>query len=411
MTKKQVELLKTPISISEQQWPEEVAPKLSICCAAYNHASFIKDAIEGFLRQETTFRVEILIHDDASTDGTADLVEAYSKRYPFLIRSVCQSENQYSQGKKPSRFFKSEARGEFMALCEADDYWLDPWKLQRQVDALLEDQRLSMVFHNAWVRHSQSDKDFFLNRGMVDRRFGLKEITLRNWFIPTASIVCRREYYEFPKCLQFSRGGDVVLHRMMALRGDIMFLDGICSVWRKHPEGMSYQWAVDSKVKNTELTPNLFWVVYVFGREFGGDALQEVTSKRLNILVKRIARSVLEAENKSGFIEGNPDKAHQELQVRVTDILIKERPAVLGNSKNLGGDLDPMCSDACHSVLEDARRAWLQARCEKAATNGNLPSLLGALRGRTDLVTSWRGRLCGLFAKCVLRMCGIGRGR
>jgi len=411
MTTNQDYSLSAPIPISEQQWPEDVAPTLSICCAAFNHVDFIKDAVEGFLKQETTFRVEIIIHDDASTDGTADLVKAYSKRYPSLFRSVCQSENQLSLGKKPFQFFMRKAKGEFIALCEGDDYWLEPWKLQRQVDALTEDRSLSMVFHNAWVRHVQSDRDFFLNRGMTKRRFGLKEIILRNWFIATASIVCRREFYVYPECLHFSHGGDVILHRMTALRGDILFMDGICSVWRKHPEGMSYQWAVDSKVRNRELTPNLFWVVYVFGRELAGEAFQEVTSQRLKVLAKRIARSVVESENQTEYLEGNPETVHPELLARVTEMLIKERPATFGISKDLESDLEPMCSDACRSVLEDARKAWLQEKCEEAATDGNLSSLIGALRGRTDLVTSWKGRLCGLFAKCGLRMCGIGRDR
>jgi len=115
----------------------EVIPLVSIDCITYNHKQYIRDAIEGFLMQITNFPVEILIHDDASTDGTAEIIREYEKQYPWLIKPVYQTENQYSKHNGIiSKIQYARARGKYLAFCEGDDYWTDPYKLQKQVDFL-----------------------------------------------------------------------------------------------------------------------------------------------------------------------------------------------------------------------------------------------------------------------------------
>lgn len=108
-------------------------PLVSICCITYNHAPYIRQCLEGFLIQKTTFPFEILIHDDASTDGTADIIREYEARYPHLIKPIYQVENQYSKGTKISSTYNyPRAKGKYIALCEGDDYWTDPLKLQNK---------------------------------------------------------------------------------------------------------------------------------------------------------------------------------------------------------------------------------------------------------------------------------------
>ena len=110
---------------------------VSVICMAYNHEAWIRDALEGIVTQQAPFRFEVLVHDDASTDGTVEIIRDYQARYPDLIVPVFQRENQYSRGEPVmQRFVAPLVRGRYVALCEGDDYWTDPFKLAKQVAAL-----------------------------------------------------------------------------------------------------------------------------------------------------------------------------------------------------------------------------------------------------------------------------------
>jgi len=111
-------------------------PLVSIACTTYNHENYIKNAIEGFLMQRTTFPLEIIIYDDASKDNTQQIIREYSLINDNII-TFLQKENQWSKGKYGLiDYIFPIARGKYITLCEGDDYWTDPYKLQRQVDFL-----------------------------------------------------------------------------------------------------------------------------------------------------------------------------------------------------------------------------------------------------------------------------------
>ena len=123
------------------------SPLVSIHCLVYNHEPYLRNAIEGFLVQETTFPFEILIHDDASTDNSATIIKEYAAKYPDLIKPLYQKENQYSKGVDITYDFQiSRALGKYIAICEGDDYWTDPKKLQKQVDFLENNPHFGLVF-------------------------------------------------------------------------------------------------------------------------------------------------------------------------------------------------------------------------------------------------------------------------
>lgn len=128
-------------------------PLVSVCCLTYNHVKYIADAIEGFLIQKTSFPFEIIIHDDASTDGTEKIVKEYADKHPELIVAILQSENQYSknQGKIAARFVWPRTRGKYIAWCEGDDYWTDRDKLQKQVDFLESNHEFGLIYSMARV--------------------------------------------------------------------------------------------------------------------------------------------------------------------------------------------------------------------------------------------------------------------
>ena len=147
----------------------ESSPMVSICCMTYNHAHLIRKALDGFLMQKTSFTFEILVHDDASTDGTTQILREYEKRYPGLIRLIVQEKNLFSAtGVYPVINLYRAARGRYIAECDGDDYWTDPLKLQKQVDFLKANPDFVMCHHDYLIQnktgivkpHSEPPKDF-----------------------------------------------------------------------------------------------------------------------------------------------------------------------------------------------------------------------------------------------------------
>ena len=121
---------------------------VSVICAAYNHERFIKHCIEGVLNQKTNFKYELIIHDDASTDRTAEIIKEYEERYPEIMRPIYQKENQFFRC-PIAAFVFPKAKGKYLAFCDGDDYWTDENKLQKQVDFLESHEDYSMCMHNA----------------------------------------------------------------------------------------------------------------------------------------------------------------------------------------------------------------------------------------------------------------------
>lgn len=138
----------------------DLVPMVSISCITYNHAPYIRECLDGFMMQKTNFAFEVLIHDDASTDGTADIIREYEAKYPDIIKPIYQTENQYSKGISPSASFNfPRAKGKYIALCEGDDYWTDPFKLQKQVD-FLESHPDYVMCSTCYTEYNQSNGTF-----------------------------------------------------------------------------------------------------------------------------------------------------------------------------------------------------------------------------------------------------------
>lgn len=133
-------------------------PVVSICCITYNHEPYIEDALEGFLIQETDFPFEILIHDDASTDRTAEIIREYEIKYPKLFKPIYQVENQYSKGNRATMIVFPLCLGKYIAVCEGDDYWCDPTKLIKQVGCLENNEDIIISSHDAFVVDENGSK-------------------------------------------------------------------------------------------------------------------------------------------------------------------------------------------------------------------------------------------------------------
>ena len=213
-------------------------PLVSICCITYNHESYIRETIEGFLMQKTKFPIEVLIHDDASTDKTADIIREYENKYPDIIKPIYQFDNKYSKGiSVPETYNFPRARGKYIAMCEGDDYWTDPSKLQKQVDFLEENPDFSMCFHNAMLLYEDDKSKNRPFTELEEREYSPIEI-FSKWTIPTASVVFRVSMYQKVSHPDFMYG-DIVLFLNLATKGKLRAINEVMSVYRIHSAGIT----------------------------------------------------------------------------------------------------------------------------------------------------------------------------
>ncbi len=121
---------------------------VTIRCLTYNQERYIRECLEGFVMQKTNFRFEAIVHDDASTDGTPVIIREYAEKYPDIIKPIYETENQYSKHDGSLvRIMDEHTLGRYVAICEGDDYWTDPMKLQKQFDFMEAHPECSMCFH------------------------------------------------------------------------------------------------------------------------------------------------------------------------------------------------------------------------------------------------------------------------
>jgi glycosyltransferase involved in cell wall biosynthesis len=222
---------------------------VSVSCITYNHAPYIRACLDGFLMQKTSFVFEILIHDDCSTDGTREIIEEYSKKYPDIIFPIFQTENQYSKGVRGmmARFNFPRSRGKYIALCEGDDYWSDPYKLQRQVDFLEANTDFSICFHNMKILNESNPSAIeFTNSKDQESVSSILDLASKGNFMFTASVVFKKPKDGFPNWLTDLPIGDYAIHLFNAQFGKIKFLDQVMGVYRIHAGGV---WGSFSKEK------------------------------------------------------------------------------------------------------------------------------------------------------------------
>ena len=245
-------------------------PLVSICSITYNHAPYIRQCLDGFLMQKTNFKYEIIIHDDASTDGTTEIIKEYAEKYPDLITPVFQTENQYSKGLRGffAKFVFPHAKGKYIALCEGDDFWIDPYKLQKQVDFMEANPEYSMCFHSIKEILDESVKDILSKPIMQELKIkdydGIE--ILKKWTIPTCSVLFNNNCYRKSKYLERIKSnnyiyGDIILFLSLAETGKIRCLTNKpLAIYRRHIGGITFKldglW--EKKIKHFENIKNDF---------------------------------------------------------------------------------------------------------------------------------------------------------
>lgn len=214
---------------------------VSIFCVSYNHEKYIRDVLEGFLLQKTNFPIEILIHDDASTDKTADIIKEYEIKYPYIIKPIYQDENQLSQGIRPNiKYNIPRASGKYIAFCDGDDYWIDPFKLQKQVDFMEKNLKFVACAHNAKIMdETNEDSKSFVNFDMSKNIFTVDDFTKGEAYFHASSMLFRNSV-ELTKAYKFldKHKGDWFRLIVFSQYGPIKYIDDVMSVYRIHDKGV-----------------------------------------------------------------------------------------------------------------------------------------------------------------------------
>ncbi len=211
-------------------------PLVSICCITYNHINYIHQCLDSFLIQQTVFPFEILIHDDASTDGTADIIHEYEIKYPDIVKPIYQAENQYSKGVSISATFNwSRAKGKYIAMCEGDDYWTDPLKLQKQINILEQNPTINICSHPSMRLYGNKiKKDGYGFWGEEGRIIPVKEV-IANYAstAPLQSIVFRNQnIQDIIAITKNLLGGHSSLQIFYSIPNGIYYLPDYMSVYR-----------------------------------------------------------------------------------------------------------------------------------------------------------------------------------
>lgn len=215
---------------------------VSIQCLVYNHEPYLRQCLDGFVMQKTNFEFEAIVHDDVSTDGSAKIIAEYAEKYPDIIKPIYETENQYSKRDGSlERIINEACRGKYIALCEGDDYWTDPLKLQKQVDFLEANLDVGLVYTMANIYNEENARIENYNYGMPAYCF---DDLVRANCIPTLTVCYRRSllerYNREVKVDSTWAMGDYPLWLFISMKTKIHFFDEVTSVYRFIPNSASH---------------------------------------------------------------------------------------------------------------------------------------------------------------------------
>lgn len=223
---------------------------VSIICLTYNHEPYIKQCLDGFVKQSTDFQFEVIIHEDCSTDRTRNVIDEYVNKNPNIIIPYYEKENQYSKGCDSRKLMLYQllhkAQGKYIALCEGDDYWIDDNKLQIQVDFMEMHPDYGMCFHESGIYNEVLNRiTGSFKRYSNSREVPLDKIILNSGsFVPTNSICFKKELLTKAPDIVFDQYvGDYPLQMYLALSAKVYYIAKCMSVYRINHNG---SWSTQS---------------------------------------------------------------------------------------------------------------------------------------------------------------------
>lgn len=241
---------------------------VAIHCMVYNHEQYLRDCLEGFVMQKTNYPFVAIVHEDASTDGSAAIIREYEEKYPNIIKPIYETENQWSKHDGSLERIMNEAidatGAKYIAMCEGDDYWTDSLKLQRQIDFLEAHPDYSMCFHAAKISLEGVDASITGAKceSLVTREYFANDM-FASWIVPTASIVYRKKMLDAfsLRHSEWLTRGDIALVLRCSHVGRVWGMEEQMSVYRMQPSSVSHNPAI--RGKEIFKLPNHFRCLYI----------------------------------------------------------------------------------------------------------------------------------------------------
>ena len=234
--------------------------KVSVCCVTYNHEKFIRKCLDGFLLQQTHFPIEVIIHDDASTDQTTAIISEYQAEHPGIFFPLFQKENQYRKGIRGmnAKFNFPRCTGKYIALCEGDDFWNDPHKLQKQVDFLESNPEYFITGHDANIIDEEENMISTSKLPDICKR-DCSSIELQKCFFVLTLSMCFRnvsDLRQMPEELYKASNADTFMISYFGRFGKYKYMPDINpATYRVHSEGI---WAMRNELEKQVMTKNTF---------------------------------------------------------------------------------------------------------------------------------------------------------
>ncbi len=235
----------------------QTRPFVSVCCLTYNHEKYLSRALDSILIQKTTFPIEIIVHDDASADGTRNIINEFAKKYPEIIRPVFQESNQLKSDiglyQIYTKYVFPLAKGKYIAICEGDDFWSDQAKLQIQIDFMEKQPECTVCFHKAGIlKNGETNFDIYkdYHKRILNGRseFTFNDL-LQDNVIPNCSVVYRNTRTEFPDLFGNIIFPDWPLHLIYAKNGKLGYINKFMAVHHDHESGL---WNGNSMINKTK---------------------------------------------------------------------------------------------------------------------------------------------------------------
>lgn len=242
---------------------------ISVICTTFNQDSYIRDAIDGFLAQITEYKFEIIIHDDVSTDGTREILKEYQQNYPSIIKLILQDTNQYSINiNMPFKHGMAMAEGDYIAICEGDDFWIDGSKLQKQFNLMKDNPHSSFIAHNAYIMSGKKIKIF----RQIKSNFQFSALDILQYkgqFAATASYFLKKEVFNLlPSWFYTAPVGDFYIEMYSQLLGPGIYVKDKMSVYRYQSNGSWTQKTIGVVAEMTKTKSQYIFYLYKLKNDF-----------------------------------------------------------------------------------------------------------------------------------------------